>query len=173
MFDSHFFPPGGPPYGFFFVMLAILAVGFLGMLLITRMRKGTKRVFRTGGLPGRITGATVTAKHVATSDTMGKEPYLALHIEYFEDGRTHSITQPPAYNLTMVDKVRKQFVDHGRYNLGHNPKNGVAPLKISDPTQKDRAEKTIANGGSYELTLEHPIPISVFKHGNDVDWQVA
>ena len=118
MFDSNFFPPGGPQYGSFLIMLAIPAVGILGMIMIIRMRKGTKQVFRTGALPGRITGATVTAKHVGTSDTMGKEPYLALHIEYFEDGRTHSITEPPAYNLTMVDKVRKQFVDHGRYDLG-------------------------------------------------------
>ncbi|EFG47350.1 hypothetical protein HMPREF0183_1341 [Brevibacterium mcbrellneri ATCC 49030] len=173
MFDSNFFPPGGPQYGSFLIMLAIPAVGILGMIMIIRMRKGTKQVFRTGALPGRITGATVTAKHVGTSDTMGKEPYLALHIEYFEDGRTHSITEPPAYNLTMVDKVRKQFVYHGRYDLGRNPKNGVAPLKISDPAKKDRAEKTIANGGSYEFTLEQPIPISVFKNGDQIDWQVA
>lgn len=175
MFDSHFIPPGGFPVPFLMVMLAIPTIAILGMTAILRARKGTKKVLRRGwdAFPARILGATVTAKRVGTSKTMSKEPFLALQIEYFADGQTRKFTEPSIHNLTMVDKVRKQFVDHGRYNLGHNPKTGVAPLKISDPMQKHRAEKTIANGGSYEFTLEQPIPISVFKEGDKIDWQVA
>lgn len=175
MFDSNFIPPGGFPVPFLMFMLAIPTIAILGMTAILRARKGTKKVLRRGwdAFPARILGATVTAKRVGTSKTMSKEPFLALHIEYFADGQTRKFTEPSIHNMTLVNKVRNQFVDYVRSSSMSHPPNGVMPLNISDPARKIRAERAIAQGGVYEMTLEEPFPITVFKKGSQIDWQVV
>lgn len=164
MFDSILIPPGGVPIGFILISTA----GILGISVIVRSRRGTKKSLHKGGLRARTVGSTVTAKYVATSYRMAKDPYLILRIEFCEDGSTHKLTEPVVYKLTLVDKVRRRFVDHGRYGLDSYPNNWTAPLKIAGPAEEDRAERTIANGCAYELTLEEPFPISVFKRATSL-----